>query len=257
VTLISGTAQIGLDVSPTMFVSDGTNPPTTITTSGSVTIQAGATSIIVRVDSLEDALIEPLETFSVALDVISGVQPGQFKAFGAIQDTTIAAAIASVTSTTVKEGQKAQFTVTLSAATTQASSVRLSLVDVTTTSGLDYSTDMKYSDDGGLTYRAVVSGGIANIRAGVTSFLVRVTTLKDAIEEPSETYQLVVNPVSGLSSNVGMGTGTILDKSKKEKSLYEQMRSVTENATSKAESMTGLFKNWWSSKPFSGLFSRN
>jgi Bacterial Ig-like domain (group 3)/FG-GAP-like repeat len=163
--------------------------------------------------------------------------------------------ITTVNNVTVKEGQKALFKVSLSAATTLASSVRLSLVDVTTSSGLDYSTEMTYSDDGGLTYRNVTSGGTATIAAGVTSFLVRVTTLKDALAELNETYKLEVSSVSGLSEGTASGAGTIVNKNGKEKSLYDQVRNVADSATNSAESLTTRIKNSWMVKSFSGLFS--
>jgi Bacterial Ig-like domain (group 3)/FG-GAP-like repeat len=120
--------------------------------------------------------------------------------------------ITAVSDVTVKEGQKAVFKVSFSAATTQAAALKLTLLDGTAKGGRDYSTVMKYSDNNGATYKSLASGGTATIKAGVSAFLVQVATLNDDAVEPTETYNLDIDPISGLSAGRGWGIGTIIDK---------------------------------------------
>jgi hypothetical protein len=120
--------------------------------------------------------------------------------------------ITAVSGSTVKEGQKAKFTVSFSAATAQVATLKLSLIDVTTTGALDYSTTFSYSDNNGANYKSMPSGGTATIRIGTNSVLVRVETFKDAIDESAETFRLLAEPLTGLLPEAGSGIGTIINK---------------------------------------------
>ncbi|MGB9148867.1 MAG: FG-GAP-like repeat-containing protein [Burkholderiales bacterium] len=163
--------------------------------------------------------------------------------------------IVSVTDDTVKEGQKAKFKVSFSAATTEAASVRVTLLDGTTSGALDYSTTLKYSDDNGMTYQSLGSGGTAGVRAGATSLLIQVDTLKDNINEPTETFNLSVEPLSGLATDRGWAVGTILNKSAKHNSMFDQVRSIRDEVARKSDSVTSSIRNWVSMSVFSRLFS--
>lgn len=111
----------------------------------------------------------------------------------------------------VSEGQKALHAVTLSGSTLQAATVQLSLTNGTATGGADFSTMIEYSDDAGATYKPAASGGTATINAGVTSFLVRITTFADALVEPTEKYNLYVTPLTNIGTVQRDGIGSILD----------------------------------------------
>lgn len=168
---------------------------------------------------------------------------------------TVLPKFTSVSDDTVKEGQKAKFKVSFSAATTEAASVRVTLLDGTTSGALDYSTTLKYSDDNGMTYRSMDSGGTAGVRAGATSLLIQVDTLKDNINEPTETFNLSVEPLSGLAPDRGWAVGTILNKSAKHNSMFDQVRSIRDDVTRKGDSVTSSIRNWVSMSVFRRLFS--
>ena len=93
--------------------------------------------------------------------------------------------IVGVDDITVNEGQTAVFTVRLSRPTPTNASVRLDVTGESATVGTDLSNGLQYSNDGGATYTPIASGGIAVVAPGITSFLVRVSTLKDSTVDRS------------------------------------------------------------------------
>jgi Bacterial Ig-like domain (group 3)/FG-GAP-like repeat/Calx-beta domain len=216
-TLVDGTAKGGLDYSTTMKYSDDNgvtyNP---LAPGGIAFIKAGVASFLIQVTTLNDSLNEPDETYNLYVDAVSGISSTvRGWGIGTIQNVNVVVPsspkITGVSDVAVREGQVATFTVTLNGVTTQSAAVKLSLVDGTAKGGLDYSFMLKYSDDKGLSYKPLASGGTATIQANVSSFMVQVTTLKDFINEPTETYNLYVDPASGISAGRGWGIGRILN----------------------------------------------
>ncbi|MBL0731034.1 immunoglobulin-like domain-containing protein [Piscinibacter sp. HJYY11] len=158
---------------------------------GNLIVPAGVTSFTVTVPTTQDTIDEPNETYSLSVGGIS--------ALGTINDDDNAPTVASVSSASATEGSNVLHTVTLSNASSVATTYTLSFTDGTAT-GADYSSALtNASFSNGVT----ISGGTITVPAGVTSFTVSVPTTQDTIDEPNETYTLTVGGTSG--------TGTIND----------------------------------------------
>jgi hypothetical protein len=133
----------------------------------------------------------------------------------------------SVSSGSVKEGtwtngtwenwadvQYAQWEVKLAQPSTKDTKLSLELIDGTTTSSIlssDYSSDMKYSTDGGTTWKDVsfisFFGNSVTIAKGETSILIRTAINPDITPENNETFSLKVT-ANGFTA---LGVMTILD----------------------------------------------
>jgi hypothetical protein len=99
-----------------------------------------------------------------------------------------AVSINSISNVAVKEGEKAVFSVTLSAPTTANTGIVTKLIGSTANINSDFSTAVEYSDDGGATYTTLntiytLEESRADIKIGVSSFLLRVSTLTDTLDE--------------------------------------------------------------------------
>ncbi|WP_158108550.1 hypothetical protein [Vibrio furnissii] len=87
------------------------------------------------------------------------------------------------------EGQDAVFTVTLSNASSSATTYEFDLGGATDTAGSDdYSSSVTFSN--GVTYDSET--GLITVPAGVTSFTATVQTTQDTIDEANETFTLTV-----------------------------------------------------------------
>lgn len=217
-TLVNGTATSGLDYSTALKYSDDNGVTyQSLASGGTATLKAGVSGFLVQVTTLTDALAEADETYNLYLDAVSGISTAvRGWGIGTIQNVapiviTPPPKFTAVSDITVNEGQVATFTATLSGPTSVAAQVKLSLVNGTATGGPDYSTSLKYSDDNGVTYQTLASGGVASIRAGVSRILVQVTTLRDTRTEPIETYNLYLDPVAGIAAGRGWGIGKIVN----------------------------------------------
>ncbi|MCH4296730.1 choice-of-anchor K domain-containing protein, partial [Shewanella sp. 3B26] len=183
---------------------DGTNW-LAVPANGVVTIPAGSTSLQLRVQTTDDSVYEGAEHFSVTVTGESGVT-GTDTGTATIVDTADLPVVNSVVGNTVVEGQSNTFVVTLSNASTTATSVTLALSSDTATVGTDTGTTYMVSFDNGATYTAV-SGSTVTVPAGATSFLVQVATVDDSIFEGSEQYRL-----SATANGTGAsGIATITD----------------------------------------------
>ncbi|MER0043315.1 Ig-like domain-containing protein [Pseudomonas sp. MGal98] len=116
----------------------------------------------------------------------------------------IGAVSAAVDSTggQVDEGDNAVFTVSLTNASSTASTFNLSINPGTANAGSDYNaalTNQNFSN--GVTYNATT--GQVTVPGGVTSFTVSVPTINDTVSEPSENFSLTVGGKTG--------TATIID----------------------------------------------
>ncbi|RUM65490.1 MAG: hypothetical protein DSZ03_02705, partial [Sulfurimonas sp.] len=176
-----------------------------IPTTMSVTIPTGATSAEFTVVTLNDDVVEALETYSVALTGVT--DGGGFESVEVdttplsttiVDDDGIASLI--IDDVTVNEDAGVMtFTVTLSSTTTE---------DVT----FDYASADNGSAEAGSDYSAVSGSG--TIAAGTSSTTIVVPIIDDYIAEGAETF--VMN-LSNVSSNAviadNQGIGTILDES--------------------------------------------
>ena len=103
--------------------------------------------------------------------------------------------VSSISSDTRVEGASLIHTVTLSSATSSATTYAFALGGGTATSGADYTATPTFSN--GVT----LSGGVLTVPAGVTSFTVTVPTALDTIDEgAAETYNISVGGTSAVGT---------------------------------------------------------
>ncbi|MFM2347698.1 MAG: hypothetical protein RL654_2451, partial [Pseudomonadota bacterium] len=179
-----------------------------------VTFAPGETSKTVTLTVIDDAVFEGKETFSVVLDSPSNAALGTASVTTTISDdgtrgeTDDRPHVAQISDAVAAEGSPLDFTVTLSNASTQTTSVTLTALGGTATLGTDTG-PMQYSVDGGKTYSAVPADGVVSVPAGTTSFLVRIPTIDDTVYEGSET--LTLKAATAVDTTPVTGTGTITD----------------------------------------------
>ncbi len=256
--LIGSTATINSDFSTAVeYSDDGGATYTTLNTiytleESRADIKIGVSSFLLRVTTLTDTLDEGDETFSLTLSPLYYLVGGNVIGTGTIQNKPVLPPLPKITAvsdSTVKEGQKAKFTVSFSAATAQVATLKLSLIDVTTTGALDYSTTFSYSDNNGATYKSMPSGGTATIRIGTNSVLVRVETFKDAIDESAETFRLLAEPLTGLSPEAGSGIGTIINKPVP-KNWRDRLKDLLDDLDDQGGERTSRIRDFFIAKQF-------
>ncbi len=188
-----GTATAGSDYTPA---------------AGSLTFAPGVTSQTITVPIADDAVYEGPEGFVVTLSGPVNATIADAGATATITDDDTPTL--TVSSPTVAEGGGyAVFTVALSNASTQATTVSLAAAPGSATAGADYAAALEVSTDGGATWNAATS---ATIAAGATSVLVRAPIVGDTLDEPDETFALTASRTSGTTSNASAtGTATITD----------------------------------------------
>jgi Calx-beta domain len=167
------------------------------TTSGSVTFAPGDTSEPVAVATMDDAIDESNEEFSVLLSGTSTATAaaGQDTGAATIADDDPTPTI-SLDDDSVTEGGNATFTVTLS----NPSSTEVT-VDYATTHGSTSAADFTGPLSGTVTFAP-----------GDTSEQVTLATFQDAIDEPNETYTVALSNASlNASIGDGLGAGSITD----------------------------------------------
>ncbi|WP_411065713.1 Calx-beta domain-containing protein, partial [Vibrio rotiferianus] len=171
---------------------------------GQITVPAGVTMFTATVDTTQDTIDEPDETFDLQVGGVTGT--------ATIQDDDDAPVITDVAlvGDTVPEGQPAEFKVTLSNASSSDQTYTIDLVNGTAGDN-DYDTNVSnivFSD--GVTYDA--NTGQITVPAGVTMFTATVDTTQDTIDEPDETFDLQVGGVTGTATIIDDdGVPTITD----------------------------------------------
>lgn len=157
-----------------------------------VTIPAGATTVLVRTPVTNDATYEPNETFSLTATLVSGdVNLTQPTGVATIVDAL--PFFQPITPVTVNEGAgQATFTITLSEPSKDPITVRYSTTDGTATGGVDYTPVT----------------GMLTFAPGETTKTVNVPITNDSVYEGPETFSLQLSdPVNaGLPSPTGLGT---------------------------------------------------
>ena len=195
----SGTATNGVDYSGVV----------------SVTIAAGTSSTTFNIATLDDALAEGAEHFSVSLLSATG---GNFEnlAISGVADsvgTTIVdndTALIAVSDTAVVEGGFAVFTVSLSTPSAGPVTFAPTLASGTATVGTDTDTALEYFN--GIAWVPVTGAGVT-LAAGITSVQVRVATIDDPTADSGETFTLTASVTAGLTGNTSAtGTATITDE---------------------------------------------
>ena len=177
---------------------------TAVTPARTATIAAGATSVMVTVQTIQDSLVEGKETFRVMLQNPTNATLGDAVGTGTILDDDEPPLPAvSVGDATVAEGGTAQFTITLSAVSTQAVMVEWRTADDTST--------VAHRAIAGTDYTAVTSARTATIAAGATSVTVEVQTTQDSLDEENETFLVTLQNPANATLGDATGTATITD----------------------------------------------
>ena len=200
------------DVTVTWSVANVTTLPADYTgpTSGTATIAAGTTSVVVNpaltFTAVDDDLHELAETFTVTLDTVSG---GDAVGAGSVGTGTVIsddpAPEVSIDDITIYEGgvggnATASFTISMSGPTFEDVTVNWSVADVTTLPA-DYTGP---------------TSGTATIAAGTTSVVVNpaltFTAVDDDIHELADTFTVTLDTVSGggATGTGSVGTGTVI-----------------------------------------------
>ena len=166
-------------------------------TTGTLTFAPGTLTqtFTVPINTL-DTIDEPNETLYVNLVSPTNATIADALGVGTIVDNDNAPMIQSVGAASQTEGGAIVHTVTLTNASSVATSFAYTLGgvgDTATGGGIDYSA-ATFSN--GVT----LSGGFLTVPAGVTSFTVTVPTIDDNIDEANETYTLTVGGVSNAGT---------------------------------------------------------
>ncbi|PTD95166.1 retention module-containing protein [Pseudothauera lacus] len=185
----------GVDYVSALSNASFSNGVTYDAVSGTITVPAGVSAFTVTVLTVDDPLVEHTESFSLTVGGVTGT--GQILDNDKPGIITVEPGGPGVGDDAVVEGNDLVYTVTLSEATTQASTYDYS-VGGTATDGADYGVPV-FSD--GVTYDPVT--GTITVPAGVSSFTVTYPTIDDTDVEPTETLLITIDGVTG--------TGQILD----------------------------------------------
>ncbi len=165
---------------------------------GTVTIPAGTTSVVVPVRAIGDTVIEANETAVFSIVGVTNAVVGQVSATGTIidDDTPPTASINNVSHTEGNAGFTfATFTVTLSRAPSAAVSVVARTVNGTARAASDYS----------------AVNTTVRFAAGQRTATVRVPIAGDRVREANETYTVRLSAPTGVTIARGTGTGTIVN----------------------------------------------
>ena len=166
------------------------------------TILAGQTSVLVPVGILGDTLVDPNETFNLAVANVTGATVADGSAVVTIfdEDAPVGPTL-SINDVAVTEGNSSTktltFTVSLSAAQSTAVTFNVATADGTATAGSDY-----------------VAKSTVGVRipAGATSKTFAVTINGDTAQEVDETFTVNLSaPSAGITISDGQATGTIIN----------------------------------------------
>ena len=161
---------------------------------GTLTFAPGATSGTVSVATVDDALYEPAETFTLTLSLPQNVTLGDSSANGEIVDDDAPPQL-SIAGASVVEGGTAAFVVSASATSGQTVTVNYATADGTAVSGEDYQ----------------ATQGTLTFAPGATSATVSVATVDDVLDEPAETFALTLSSPANATLGTASADGEIAD----------------------------------------------
>ncbi|WP_404817319.1 Calx-beta domain-containing protein [Vibrio diabolicus] len=188
----------------------------TLPNDGVVTVPAGQTEFDVRIASIDDAVYEGPEDFSVTVTGIGAVQGSDTGTATIVDDGSgpdpdpddDRPSVTINDAGTINEGETANFKVTLSNASEAETQVELGLnlgdTEVGDLGTLEYNT--------GSGWVTVPNDGVVTVPAGQTEFDVRIASIDDAVYEGPEDFSVTVTGV-GVVQGSDTGTATIVDDS--------------------------------------------
>ncbi|MBT0091198.1 Calx-beta domain-containing protein, partial [Vibrio alginolyticus] len=181
---------------------------------GVVTVPAGQTEFDVRIASIDDAVYEGPEDFSVKVTGIGAVQGSDTGTATIVDDGSGPGpdpdddrpSVTISDAGTINEGDTANFKVTLSNASEAETQVELGLnlgdTEVGDLGTLEYNT--------GSGWVAVPNDGVVTVPAGQTEFDVRIASIDDAVYEGPEDFSVKVTGIGAVQGS-DTGTATIVD----------------------------------------------
>ncbi|EOX3956579.1 Calx-beta domain-containing protein, partial [Vibrio alginolyticus] len=181
---------------------------------GVVTVPAGQTEFDVRIASIDDAVYEGPEDFSVTVTGIGAVQGSDTGTATIVDDGSGPGpdpdddrpSVTISDAGTINEGDTANFKVTLSNASESTVQVELGLNLGDTEAG-DLGT-LEYNTGSG--WVAVPNDGVVTVPAGQTEFDVRIASTDDAVYEGPEDFSVTVTGIGAVQGS-DTGTATIVD----------------------------------------------
>ncbi|WP_457810450.1 Calx-beta domain-containing protein [Vibrio diabolicus] len=186
----------------------------TVPNDGVVTVPAGQTEFDVRIASIDDAVYEGPEDFSVTVTGIGTVQGSDTGTATIVDDgrgpgpdpDDDRPSVTITDAGTINEGETANFKVTLSNASEAETQVELGLNLGDTEAGdlgiLEYNT--------GSGWVAVPNDGVVTVPAEQTEFDVRIASIDDAVYEGPEDFSVTVTGIGAVQGS-DTGTATIVD----------------------------------------------
>ncbi|GAB7221379.1 hypothetical protein VoSk93_05900 [Vibrio owensii] len=224
-TLADGSATGGSDFDNTSVLvtfSDGTSQSVSVAEDGSFTVMVPAndTDFSITVVTNNDEILEGDETFT--LTASTPTQEESAEGTATISDDGDGPGqnpdddrpnVASITNTTVNEGEAATLVVNLSNPSTTSTVVTMQLTGDTATSGVDFSdttVTITFSDNTSEIVLLNPDGTfVVNVPENTTTFSVTVDTFNDDILEGAETF--ILTGTTSTQSTPAQGTGTIVD----------------------------------------------
>ncbi|MGN2379643.1 Calx-beta domain-containing protein, partial [Vibrio cholerae] len=218
-TLAGDTATKGVDFNGTsvIVVINGVSQTVPVNEDGTfqVTVPTNTNSFSVQVSTIDDNIYEGNETFTLSGAGTNSIVTGTATITddGSNGGTDDRPAVSGISSPTVSEGESATFDVSLSNASTTATTVTLTLAGGSATAGTDFtSTEVTITYQDGSTQTVTVNddGSFSvDVPANTTTFSVSVQTTDDNVYEGSESFTL-----SGKTATQGTAitsTATITD----------------------------------------------
>ncbi|MFB1053099.1 Calx-beta domain-containing protein [Vibrio diabolicus] len=186
----------------------------TVPNDGVVTVPGGQTEFDVRIASIDDAVFEGPEDFSVTVTGIGAVQGSDTGTATIVDDSSGPGpdpdddrpSVAITDAGTINEGETANFKVTLSNASESSVQVELGLNLGDTEAG-DLGT-LEYNTGSG--WVTVPNDGVVTVPAGQTQFDVRIASIDDAVYEGPEDFSVTVTGIGAVQGS-DTGTATIVD----------------------------------------------
>ena len=206
-TLDSDSATVGRDTDLSLMVSFDGGKTYSYASYGAVTVPAGATGFLVQVVTLQDSVYEGNESYKLT----ATANGGSVSAIGTILDMADLPKVNSVAGDSVAEGSANTFSVSLSNASTSATTVNLTLASGTAEKGVDFTGTTVTVVIGGVSQTVAVAADgsfSVSVPAGTTGFAVKVDTLNDTTYEGNEQYSLTAG-TNGTPTVTG--TATITD----------------------------------------------
>ena len=163
-------------------------------TSGTLRFEPDETIQNIQVATLQDAIAEPSESFTVELSDPVGTAITNSTGVGTIAADAMPA-LSITDAVPVAEGGEATFMVSLSPASSELVTVAYATQDGTAVAGSDYT----------------AASGTLQFDPGMTSHTIRVAVLNDTAVEPTETFAVELSDPVRATLADGTGVGTITD----------------------------------------------